>query len=118
MEIRKITDGCVIQTFEDGKCVAQKFIAGGEVEYEDGFGDALPPEKLENFRRSGVYQPFDMVQPNTEIVISVHGGLIETVNFPEHFDNVKIVVKDYDTDGFSEGIEKDGDGEFVRSEWG
>lgn len=118
MEIRKITDGCVIQTFEDGKCVSQKFVAGNDCEYEDESGDILYSGKELTFITRELYQPFNMVQPNTEIVITVRGGLIETVNFPEHFGDVKVVVKDYDTDGFSENVEKDGDGEFVKSEWG
>ena len=151
MEIKKITEGCVIQTFEDGKCVGQRFVAGNEVEHEDRFGDVLPPEKVEAFQKSGAYQPFDMLQPNTEIIVAaqdvsvwpahckpgnkkdsedvpdsesrvdieivVQGGLIQSVDIPTHLENVVVVVKDYDTDGSSENLEKDEDGEFVRSEW-
>ena len=57
MEFRKITEGCVIQEFDDdGKCVSQRFVAGDNVEYEDGFGGTLPPEKVEV--ASKVYQPY------------------------------------------------------------
>ena len=151
MEVKKFTDGCVEQTFEDGKCVRQRFIAIDGVSYEDRFGDVLPPEKVEAFQKSGAYQTFDMLQPDTEIIVAaqdvsvwpahckpgnkkdsedvpdsesrvdieiiVSGGLITSVDIPTHLENVVVVVKDYDTDGFSEGIEKDEDGEFVSSEW-
>lgn len=60
--IKKITTGHVIQTFtERGKFTGQKFIAGDRVEFEDEKGK---PRII----GSHVYQPFDMVQPNTMAV--------------------------------------------------
>ena len=55
-----------------------------------------------------------------DITITVQGGLIQDVDIPEHLGTIRIVVKDYDTDGFSEDVETDtdGGGTFVRSEWG
>ena len=116
MEFKKITEGCVEQTFEDDKCVSQKFVAGDVAEYINDQDKVLDS----NFVRDHIgttYQSFDIVQPNTEIVITVQGGLISDVVLP---DGMKVVVKDYDSDGFSEDIEtdKDGGGTFVRSEWG
>ncbi len=38
MEYDKITHGCVIQRFKNGKPVSQRFVAGDTVEYEVGEG--------------------------------------------------------------------------------
>ena len=55
-----------------------------------------------------------------DITITVQGGLISDVDIPDHLGKIRIIVKDYDTDGFSEDVEtdEDGGGTFVRSEWG
>lgn len=58
--VDKITTGIVVQTFdtETGECVAQRFVAGDEVEFADpssGFIETLDTLSL--------YYPFDMVQP-------------------------------------------------------
>ena len=58
----KITDGFVIQSYdEDGNCVAQEFIAGDPVDWEneDGNPIVIAPEHE--------YYPFHMVQPTTEV---------------------------------------------------
>ena len=52
-----------------------------------------------------------------DITITVSGGLIQNVDIPEHLDNVVVVVKDYDTDGFESPILKDKDGEYTQSKW-
>ena len=54
---KKITNGFVIQTFDDEKnqFVSQSFIASDESDYEDEFG-----ETIEEFDE---YLPFEMVQP-------------------------------------------------------
>ena len=60
---RKISEGCVIQTFCDGKCITQRFMAGNLVEWEDEEGNPLhEPDHLD------VYHMYDMLQPD-EIVI-------------------------------------------------
>ena len=73
--IYKITHGFVIQRFDNNKFVSQEFVAGDQTEYEkqDGtqageISDELP------------YVPFEMVQPNTEVL--------------EKDDNENIVIKD------------------------
>jgi hypothetical protein len=61
--IYKITYGFVIQRFDNNKFVSQEFVANDQVEYETPSGtqvgevsDELP------------YVPFEMVQPNTEVL--------------------------------------------------
>jgi hypothetical protein len=73
--IYKITHGFVIQRFEDNKFISQEFVSGDQVEYEKQDGtqvgevsDELP------------YVPFEMVQPNTEML--------------EKDDNENIVIND------------------------
>jgi hypothetical protein len=58
MKFQKITHGFVIQTFEDGKCIDQEFIAGDDCEYEANGEPIEQPDYT--------YQPFNMVQPRTE----------------------------------------------------
>jgi hypothetical protein len=55
----KITQGFVIQRFEDNKFVSQDFIAGDQVEYETPAGN--PVELSDDLP----YVPFEMVQPIT-----------------------------------------------------
>ncbi len=120
-KFEKVTTGFVSQSFEKGDdgnfhCKSLSFCAG-DVEYEDNFGDALPPEKLQEATEKEISHPFEMVQPNTEIVILVEGGLIQNVLFPSGLNDVAVVVKDYDTDG-STDVEKDENGdEHVESRW-
>ena len=68
--VYKITPGFVIQSFDlnSKKFISQAFTAGANVDYEDQFGDAVPPEKLAEYNfgpnaTSEPYLPFDMVQP-------------------------------------------------------
>ena len=58
MIVRKITAGCVVQTYgtKTGSCVEQEFIAGDDVEYVNQNGDPVD-------WREDAYQTFDMVQP-------------------------------------------------------
>ena len=70
--IRKITDGYVIQTYdENGKPVSQEFIAGKTCEWEKDEGDKSPfiesPETATKF----VHFPFYMVQPQDMVPVSV-----------------------------------------------
>ncbi len=60
MKIQKITPGFVVQTYDTktGRCVAQSFIAGDDVAYEDTNGDAVDWREQED-----ACQPFEMVQP-------------------------------------------------------
>jgi len=112
----KITTGFVTQTFgidEDGKfsCTEQSFTAGDEVDRENEFGD---PIEIDTTKEN--YQPFEMVQPNTEIVVMVSGGLVQGVKIPAGMNDVTVVVKDYDTDGVDEAQE-DEDGLYLESRW-
>ena len=73
--IYKITHGFVIQRFKHNKFISQEFVAGDQTEYETPNGtqvgevsDELP------------YVPFEMVQPNTEML--------------EKDDNENIVIND------------------------
>lgn len=52
-----------------------------------------------------------------DITITVVGGLIQSVEIPEHLSNVVIVVKDYDTDGFCDNLKEDEDGTYMQSEY-
>lgn len=54
---RKITVGWVIQTYDDsGNCIAQEFVAGDQVDWENEEGEFLPTPVYN-------YQSFDMIQP-------------------------------------------------------
>ena len=113
----KITTGYVVQElgFNDKSrlsCNKQEFIAG-EVEYEDINGN---PMTIDTSKED--YQPFEMVQPNTEIVVTVEGGVIQEIIFPSGMNGVTVVVKDYDIDGDDVGLEKDSAGdEYRESRW-
>ena len=112
----KIVTGYVVQELgfnEESRlsCTRQEFIAG-DVDYEDPLGN---PMTIDTSKED--YQPFEMVQPNTEIVILVEKGLIQNVIFPAGLNDVTVVVKDYDTDG-SQDVEKDDEGdEHVETRW-
>lgn len=74
MLYRKITNGFVIQVFNDaGECVAQQFTAG-EVEYETGEGDPIGDGDMPLH----CYQPFDMVQPLPNL--KIEGEILEALN--------------------------------------
>jgi len=66
MNTFKITEGYVSQEFdENGKCISQKFVAqNGSGSWEDETG--VPLEQNDYKSRSDWYQPFEMVQPNSE----------------------------------------------------
>ncbi|MCZ6653116.1 MAG: hypothetical protein O7D91_08820 [Planctomycetota bacterium] len=59
MEYNKVIVGCVVQSYSDGKCVRQEFIAGDEVSREDpASGESIEVDvKMER------YQSMEMVQP-------------------------------------------------------
>jgi hypothetical protein len=61
MNFNKISHGYVVQTFNDaGEFISQKFVAGGEVEFETEDGD---PINIQNMPLAGrEYHPFDMTQ--------------------------------------------------------
>jgi hypothetical protein len=55
-KIQRITTGFVIQTYEEGKCTGQEFVAGGDT-WEDECGETVAaPQKFEEV-------PLEMVQP-------------------------------------------------------
>lgn len=72
MLFRKITEGHVIQVFNDaGECIGQRFVAGDPVDYETGDGDPINVDDMPLAGRE--YQPFDMVQP--EVHLNVEGQI-------------------------------------------
>ncbi len=59
MEYNKIIVGFVVQSYRDGECVRQEFIASDEVSRED----AATGESIEVDVKAERYQSMDMVQP-------------------------------------------------------
>lgn len=89
----KYTAGFVDQEYnDDGECVAQEFVAGDDVSYENGFGE---PVDIDG--QGEEYQAFNMVQPlgpvlqaplsndqlasNQDIDVVIAVPLSEIVNF-------------------------------------
>ena len=67
MIILKISQGSVIQTFKDGKCVEQNFVCGDSVEYEDINRKNINYDiSTLGAMKNDLYFPFNMVQPNPE----------------------------------------------------
>ena len=102
----KTTYGFVTQTFdEDGKCTHQEFVAGDQCDYEDMESNVIDEQGEQ-------YQPYHMIQPNTVIDITIHGGLISEIGARDNnLPGVKIEQRDYDVDGFDEDrIEQDEEG--------
>ena len=65
MEIRKITTGFVIQSFDQtGKFLGQSFTCGDDCVYEDEDGDTLEDDE---FEEPG-YEPYEMVQPDYVVI--------------------------------------------------
>ena len=82
----KITHGFVIQRFDNNnKFLSQEFVAGDQVEYENQDGT-----QVEEVSDELPYVPFEMVQPNTEIL--------------EKDDNENIVIKDNQEFVLNEGF--------------
>lgn len=66
MLYRKITEGCVVQVFNDaGECIGQRFYAGDVCDYETGDGDGINVDDMPLAGRE--YQPYDMVQPEVQL---------------------------------------------------
>ena len=58
MEYNKVTVGFVVQSYRDGECVCQEFIASDEVSRED----PTTGESIEVDVKAEQYQPMDLVQ--------------------------------------------------------
>jgi len=60
MKVSKITNGFVVQQYDTdtGRCVAQEFVAGDQVAYENEDGEPVDWREPQDG-----YQPFEMVQP-------------------------------------------------------
>jgi hypothetical protein len=73
MLFKKITHGYVTQIFNDtGQCIAQKFDAGDDVEYEiiEEIDDNGLPINVEQMPYHGdEYHPYDMKQPPHNLMI-------------------------------------------------
>ena len=59
MEYNKVIIGFVVQSYRDGECVRQEFIASDEVSRED----PVSGESIEVDVKAEQYQPMDLVQP-------------------------------------------------------
>ena len=59
MEYNKVIIGIVVQSYRDGECVRQEFIASDEVSRED----PASGESIEVDVKAEKYQPMDLVQP-------------------------------------------------------
>ncbi len=59
MEYNKVIIGFVVQSYRDGECVRQEFIASDEVSRED----PASGESIEVDVKAEQYQPMEMVQP-------------------------------------------------------
>ncbi len=59
MEYNKIIVGFVVQSYRDGECIDQEFIASDEVSREDPASGASIEVDVE----AEQYQPMDLVQP-------------------------------------------------------
>ena len=59
MEYNKVIVGFVVQSYRDGECVRQEFIASDEVSRED----PATGESIEVDVKAERYQPMDLVQP-------------------------------------------------------
>ena len=59
MEYNKIIVGFVVQSYRDGECIDQEFIASDKVSREDpGTGESIEVDV-----KADRYQPLEMVQP-------------------------------------------------------
>jgi hypothetical protein len=65
MEIRKITTGFVVQSFDQTKFLGQEFVCGDDCVYEDENGETLIPD--DEFEEPG-YEPYEMVQPDCVLI--------------------------------------------------
>lgn len=54
--MKKIVTGCVVQHFEQGKCIKQEFTGIDKIYYEDEDGNRMLCPAYE-------YQPYNMIQP-------------------------------------------------------
>lgn len=60
----KTTYGWVNQSFDDnGNCIHQEFVAGYQVEYEDGRGHFLSDADVQSHKQREKHFGFEMVQP-------------------------------------------------------
>jgi len=59
MEYNKVIVGFVVQSYRDGECVRQEFIASDEVSREE----PATGESIEVDVKAEQYQPLEMVQP-------------------------------------------------------
>lgn len=77
MLYRKVTEGFVIQVFNDaGECIAQRFVAAGDCDYETGEGDPINSESMP--LGGNEYHPFDMVAPLP--TLKIEGEVLEALN--------------------------------------
>lgn len=80
MLVSKVTVGFVIQTFDQelGRFTSQEFVAGDDVSYEDGNGDAVDADECKVERGDIMSEPyigFDMIQPQDNPRVTIDQDL-------------------------------------------
>ena len=78
MRVNKITIGFVTQVFDTElkRFVRQEFMAGDDVAYENGKGDAVDSDLVADKDGGEAYLPFDMVQPEADD----HAAVVERLS--------------------------------------
>ena len=67
----KVIVGYVVQQYMDEICNSQSFMAGNQIDYEDGYGESIDVPCNE------IYQPLDMVQPGLDYYFIEVWGCVE-----------------------------------------
>ena len=92
MEYSKVIVGFVVQSYRDGECVRQEFIASDEVSRED----PASGESIEVDVKAEQYQPMEMIQPCPVITQFIHDGNLDTEGVEDVADLVERATKQMD----------------------
>ena len=57
------------------------------------------------------------MEKKKEIIITVKGAMVQDIDIPAHLKDVKVVIRDYDIDGFDENVIEGEDGKYKESVW-
>lgn len=68
MQLKKITEGFVVQTFDTDKkeFTEQSFTTGDQCTYEDTDGNIVEPDEFNDENGNEAYLPYHMLQPNQQ----------------------------------------------------
>ena len=89
MEYNKVVVGFVVQSYRDGECVRQEFIASDEVSREE----PATGESIEVDVKAERYQSMEMVQPCPVITQFIHDGNLDTEGVEDVADLVERATK-------------------------